>query len=268
MLILFYQVFLVLAFAFFAAVLASFFNVVIYRTIKEESFVKGRSYCESCKREIVWYDNIPIISFLLLRGKCRHCHKKIKSIYFWTEVLAAVYALFFLFITYRLNLFPTLEIWQIVFYFLLFLILIFIIISDLQYLIIPDLFTAILTVLVIAYQFLAGASWVSSLIATAFSISIFSAIFFLAKKIYKKDALGMGDIKLMLPFSLFLGWPKIVMAVFLSFIIGGFFAMLVLLTGKKKFGQALAFGPFLVLGFTAALFWAEQIWTWYWSLLI
>ena len=268
MLIIFYQIFLVVAFAFFAAVLASFFNVVIYRTVKEESFVKGRSYCESCKKEIAWYDNIPILSFLFLRGKCRHCHKKIKPSYFWTEVLAAVYSLIFIFVVYSGQLFSTLEIWQIVFYFLFFLILIFVVISDLQYLIIPDLFTALLLVLVITHQFLAGASWLSSLIAVIFSLILFLTILIVAKKIYKKDALGMGDIKLMLPFSILLAWPMTVMAVFLSFIIGGFFAMLVLLTGKKKLGQALAFGPFLFVGFTTALFWGTQLWSWYWNLLI
>ena len=203
-----------------------------------------------------------------MRGKCRHCHKKIKPVYFWTEVLAAIYSLIFIFIIYSGQLFSTLEVWQIVFYFLFFLILIFVVISDLQYLIIPDLFTAILLILVIIYQFLVGANWFSSLIAVIFSVLLFSAILLIAKKIYKKDALGMGDIKLMLPFSIFLAWPMTVMAVFLSFIIGGFFAMLVLLTGKKKLGQALAFGPFLVLGFTIALFWGGQLWSWYWNLLI
>ena len=268
MLILFYQLFLVLLFAFFAAVLASFFNVVIYRTVKEESFIKGRSRCESCKQEIAWYDNIPILSFLFLRGKCRHCHKKIKPVYFWTEVLAAVYTLVFIYTIYSQQLFSTLEIWQIVFYFLFFLILIFIVISDLQYLIIPDLFTALLLVFVIIYQILAGINFAMPLLAVGFSILLFSFIFLLAKKIYKKDAMGLGDIKLMVPLSLFLGWPKIAMAIFLSFIIGGFFAMLVLLTGKKKLGQALAFGPFLVLGSLIALFWTEQIWFWYWNILI
>ena len=268
MLILCYQIFLVLVFAFFAAVLASFFNVVIYRTVKEESFVKGRSYCESCKKEISWYDNIPILSFLFLRGKCRHCHKKIKPVYFWTEVLAAIYSLIFIFVIYSGQLFSTLEVWQIVFYFLFFLILIFVVISDLQYLIIPDLFTAILLVLVIAYQFFAGADFLSSLIAVIFSVLLFSTILIAAKKIYKKDALGMGDIKLMLPFSIFLAWPMTLMSIFLSFIIGGFFAMLVLLTGKKKLGQALAFGPFLVMGFMATFLWGQQLWSWYWNLLI
>lgn len=141
-------------------------------------------------------------------------------------------------------------------------------IADFRFMIVPDFLTILLTVLVLAYLFLSGADWFAALGAVAFSVFLFLGIFALAKKIYKKDGLGFGDIKLMVPLSLFLSWPKTVMAVFLAFISGGFFAMLVLVSGKKKMGQALAFAPFLVLGFVLAFFFGEAIWNWYFALLI
>ena len=242
---LFYELSLVFLFSFFLSVLASFFSVVIYRTAKEESFSKGRSKCEKCHKQIAWYDNIPLLSYLWLGGKCRSCHKKISLVYFLTELLAFLLGIAF-YLTYVSSPF---------------------LLADLQYLIVPDFFVALLSVLAILAQILSGKTWSLPILAVFFSTAFFYGLSFLASKIMKKDALGMGDIKLMIPLSFILSWPETALSIFLAFIIGGFFAMLVLITGKKKFGQVLPFAPFLILAAMVSFIFGEAIWKWYFGFL-
>lgn len=264
----FFELFLAVCFAFFLAVLASFFNVVIFRTNKEESFARGRSYCEKCHKQIIWYDNIPLVSFLILRGCCRYCHHRIKPIYFWTEVFAFISGLLFaLFFSQSLSHF-TISPFLLVVYFLIFFVLLFALIADLQYLIVPDFFVVLLSILVVVAQFLGQKDWFLSIVAVIFSSMFFIGLYVISKKLLRKEALGMGDIKLMIPIAFFLSWPKILVSIFLAFIIGGFFAMLILIMGRKKFGQALPFAPFLILASLIAYFFGGAIWNWYFGLLI
>lgn len=275
-----YYLVFALLFFFFGSVLASFLNVVIYRTaadcdlvkdgkgkvLKLAPFWQGRSLTDCCQQPIKAWHNIPLISFILLRGKCPYCHAKIAKKHFFTELIAGLYTLFFTFLIYGqvtngqlLN--PITASAQ----YLFFLILIFVLIADFQYLIIPDFFIILLSILAII---LVGDHWQSGLIAIVASTVFFTLLYFGASWVFKKEALGLGDIKLMLPLSFVLGWPWVLMAIFLSFIVGGFFATLLLLFKQKKIGQILPFGPFLVLGFVLSYFWAEAIWAWYLALII
>ena len=264
---LFYELSLAFLFSFFLSILASFFNVVIYRTARDESFSKGRSKCEKCHKQIAWYDNIPLLSFLLLGGKCRYCHKKISAVYFLSELVAFLLGI----VSYLAYVYSPflqgLAIWQLAVYFLIAFILLFALLADLQYLIVPDFFVALLLVLAILAQILSSESWFLPIIAVFFSTAFFYGLSFLASKILKKDALGMGDIKLMIPLSFILSWPKTILSIFLAFIIGGFFAMLALIAGKKKFGQVLPFAPFLILAAMISFIFGEAIWKWYFGFL-
>ena len=115
---LFFELMLVGLFGFFLAVLASFFEVVIVRTAKEESFTQGRSRCDHCHHKINWYDNIPIVSFLFLKGKCRYCQQKIAKSYFWVEVLAFLFGVAFYLVYISWPFLQTLPIGQVMLYFL------------------------------------------------------------------------------------------------------------------------------------------------------
>ncbi len=263
----FFELFLAVCFAFFLAVLASFFNVVIFRTSKEESFAKGRSYCENCHRQIAWYDNVPLISFLILQGRCRYCHHQIKPIYFWTEAIAFVLGLVFVFAFSWLLAISSFSPGLLIVSFFIFFILLFILLADLQYLIVPDFLVMLLSIFVVVSQVLSQQNWISSFLATGFASLFFIGLYVVSKKILHKEALGMGDIKLMIPIAFFLSWPNTLVSVFLAFIIGGFFAMLMLLIGKKKFGQAVPFAPFLVLASLIAYFFGKAIWQGYVGLL-
>jgi prepilin signal peptidase PulO-like enzyme (type II secretory pathway) len=275
-----YYLMIALLLFFLGAALASFFNVVIYRTaadcgllkdckgrvLKLAPFWQGRSLTDCCQRPIKALHNIPLISFGLLRGKCPYCHAKIAKQHFLTEFLAGLYTLCFVFLIYSqvtsgqyLN--PIVISAQ----YLFFLVLMFVLMADFQYLIIPDFLIILLSILAII---LAGSQWQNGLVAIVGSSVFFTLLYFVASWVFKKEALGLGDIKLMLPLSFVLGWPWVLMAIFLSFIVGGFFATILLLFKQKKIGQALPFGPFLVLGFVLSYWWAEVIWGWYLALII
>lgn len=265
---LFFEIVLVLLFSFFLAVLASFFNVVIVRTYREESFTKGRSKCDSCHKQIAWFDNIPLFSFLVLRGECRHCRQAIPKTYFLTELLAFLSGIVFYLFYAHFSWWQGVDTHQLIIGFLIFFILIFVFLADWQYLLVPDFFVVLLSILVLTNHVLFGGSWWGPLGAMLFSTLFFSGLYFLAKKILGQEALGLGDIKLMIPLSFLLSWPKVLMAIFLAFIVGGIFAMLILLTGKKKFGQALPFAPFLLIAFGISFFYTEIIWQWYLAYLL
>jgi prepilin signal peptidase PulO-like enzyme (type II secretory pathway) len=260
---LFFEIVLVLLFSFFLATLASFFNVVIVRTAREESFTGGRSKCDTCGKQIAWFDNVPLFSFLLLRGKCRHCHKAIARTYFTTELLAFALGIIFYLLYAHFAWWQDLSLPQLVLGFLIFFVLTFVFLADWQYMLVPDFFVLLLGILVLIWQIVVGGSWLGPLTAVFFSTLFFGFLYFVAKKILGKEALGLGDLKLMVPLSFLLSWPNTVLAIFLAFIIGGIFAMLILLVGKKKFGQALPFAPFLLIAFGISFFYGEMIWQWY-----
>lgn len=266
--LLFLELLLVFFFALFASILASFFAVVIYRTAHEQSFIKGRSECELCHKQIAWYDNVPIFSFLKLKGKCRHCHKKIDRSYFVAELLSFVFALIFALLNVFTPIFYGINPMELAIYFLFIFIMAFAFWSDIKYLIVPDFFVVLLFVLAAIYLYVVNANLLLALAAVAFSTLFFSALSFFAAKILKKPALGDADIKLMVPIAMILSWPLVTLSIFLAFIIGGFFAMLSLITKKKKIGQALPFAPFLILAALVTFLFGRAIWTWYFSLII
>lgn len=261
------QVFLAFSFAVFLAALASFFNVVIFRSVHEESFAKGRSHCEHCHQQIAWYDNLPVLSFLLLHGRCRSCQSQIKPIYFWTELGAFVLGLFFMWTLTQSSVVDQSTLYVALLHFLIGFVLLFALLADLQYLIVPDFLVLVFSFLVLLLHVLTKSNWGLSIGGLVFCTSFFLLLYVVAKKLLKKEALGWGDIKLMMPLSWFLAWPKIILGIFLAFIIGGIFAMLVLLTGRKKFGQALPFAPFLIIASTVTWLFGEAIYRWYWGLL-
>ncbi len=263
---LFYELSLAFCFSFFLAVLASFFNVVIFRTAREQSFSKGRSKCDYCHKQITWHDNVPLFSFIILGGKCRFCQKKIPLLYFLTELLAFLLGIAFYFIYLNSPFLQNLPPLQLILGFLILFTLLFVFLADLQYFLVPDFFVILLSILALFWQMLFGQGWQLPILALFFSTGFFCSLYFLARKLLKKEALGLGDIKLMMPLALILSWPKIVLSIFLAFIIGGIFAMLVLITGRKKIGQALPFAPFLIAAAIISFGFGEVIWQWYFNL--
>jgi len=255
----------------FGAVLGSFLSVVILRSIAQETWVKGRSRCDSCKKTISWYDNIPLLSFLILRGKCRHCKKPILPLHLMVEVLTGVLFVWWYwggFIFFKLTQAPY-SILQPIFWLAVGVILIYIFIIDLNYMIIPDKAVIALAGLAIMYRLslvASGIMQVSDLYKTIAAALVSSSFFFALWFFTKGKGMGFGDVKLSIPLALLLGAQKTIVGLFFSFVIGALVGLSLIMFGKSKMKTAIPFGPFLVVGTVISLIWGDFIYSWYWSL--
>lgn len=230
-------------------IFGSFLSVVTYRIPKNISFVKGRSYCPKCKEKISWYDNIPLISFLLLKGKCRECKEKISIRYPLVELLTSIS--FFL---VSLNFYP--DISKIIFYLLIFLITWAIVIIDFEKGIIPDELTFLGVLISFLYVLLFISNKTFEHLFSGFAFSIFMLLVHLFTK---GKGMGLGDVKFVLFPGIFLSFPMGIIWLFLSFITGSIVGVILIFTGKAKFGKPIAFGPFLGVSFMIVLIWGDKL---------
>lgn len=241
-------------------VVGSFLNVVIYRLPRGLNFVKGRSFCPNCRKTIAWYDNLPLFSFIVLRGKCRRCHSPISLRYPVVELLTGIVTVLILNFKFEiLNQFLIFNFKNLIetFLYLVFVwALIAIFFIDLEHQIIPDetIFPVITLFLVFSlinnYQLL-----ITNYLPSAIGAFMF---LFLVWAITKGRGMGFGDVKLAFLMGLSLGFPKIILAFYIAFLTGALVGVILVLARKKKFGQQIAFGPFLVLGVIVALIWGEK----------
>jgi len=256
----------------FGIVIGSFLNVLIYRTVHEESWVFGRSKCPKCKKQIAWYDNIPLVSFFVLRGKCRHCKKQISWSYPFIELITGLLFVWWFFIGFtffRLSSQPF-TVLQPGFWLSVGVLLIVVFFSDVIYGIIPDIAVVGLTFLGLLYRLLLFYSGIMYPLDFWRTLGgALAAFLFLLALWYgtKKRGIGLGDVKFAFPMGLITGWPGIVLALFLAFTVGAVVALGTVVTGQKKLSSRIAFGPFLVVGLIATLVWGQEILQWYFSLL-
>lgn len=223
------------------AILGSLSYALALRSLGKESFW-GRSYCPHCKKTLQWYDLFPIASFLLYRGKCRYCHKSISKEYLLVEITMGVLIAFLFWQQFNIfNLF-----------FVTALAILFI--TDLKKMLIPDRIVLPAIIIALAAKPFAGN------ILTALGIAGF---FYALILITKGKGMGGGDVKLGGFIGLGLGFPNGIVAIFLAFLLGAAFSIVALILRKKRLGQHIPFGPFLVLGSLIALFWGEKIINWY-----
>ena len=251
----------------FGLAVGSFLNVVIYRLRKGDSPLQGRSYCDQCKKPIAWFDNIPLLSFILLKGKCRRCKRKIPIEYPLTELLVGIeFVWVYWLLTVNFKFFGTWEgfysLALLIYWLILFSGSLAIIIFDFKYMLIPDqvlypLIGAALLRLPFSHQ------WQVVPVALASGAFLYSLFL-----ITKKKGMGLGDVKLALLLGLVLGWPNILVAYFLAFLTGSIIGVILILNKKKRFKDRIAFGPFLLLGMVIAKLWGEQIWQWYLRVLL
>ena len=225
----------------------SFLNVVIGRIPIGISIVSPGSHCYSCNQKINWYDNIPILSYFILSGKCRICKEKFSIKYPLIELLTAILtlSLFYLF-----DVTPIFFIYTILSYMLIAITFI-----DIDHLIIPDSFI-IFGLIVLTVTTLVGWMPVSlkSSVSGAFFFSGFLFfIGFIGEKILKKEAMGGGDIKLGFIIGGFLGFKISILTLYLSFIAAGIIILIGLAIKKISTKKMIPFGPYLALGTLVAL---------------
>ena len=232
------------------SIIGSFLNVCIYRMPKEESVVRPRSHCRYCRKIIAWYDNIPLLSFFLLKGRCRHCKKKISWRYFWVELITA-FTLVFLWKKFGLS-------WQLPAYFAFASSLIVITFIDLDYMLIPDL----ITLPGVGLGLLVGSlntSFLESFGGIAVGGGLFLAIAYIGQIIIKREVLGLGDVKMMAMVGAFLGIINTFITIFLASMIGSLIGIMLIVLKKKSRRDEIPFGPFLSLGALLTLIWGEHI---------
>jgi len=258
----------------FGLAVGSFLNCVIYRLEKNESFLKGRSFCPHCKHKLTWYDLIPLFSFLILKGKCRYCGKKISLQYPLVELATGV--LFLSIFNFQFSIHNQFSIFNFqnlltTSYLLLiacFLIIIFV--YDLKHYIIPDKVIYPGIGIVLFYQLFRIWSFGNWNLFRIWDLGfgILPSLFLLAIiLISKEEWMGWGDFKLAVFMGLFLGSPKILVALFLSFLIGAIIGLILIITGKKTLKSKVPFAPFLVTGTFLAMFFGEGFINWYLNLL-
>ncbi len=234
-------------------VIGSFLNCVIFRLEKGKSFLKGRSFCPFCNKTLGFWDLIPGLSFLFLRGKCRYCKERISWQYPLVELFVGI--IFVLVFKYF-----GLE--GLFFYLLSSCFLVIIFVFDLKHYIIPDrvIYPAVFISFFYRLIFNFG-DW--HYLLSGLGAALFFLIIVLASK---GKGMGVGDIKLGLFMGFLLGYPNILIALFIAFLIGAIIGLGLVLLKKKKMRSEVPFGPFLAIGTFASLFWAAEILSWYWNL--
>lgn len=239
--------------AIFGAAAGSFLGVVIDRSDWEVSqtshsgkFAKlrGRSRCGSCRRQLSWRENIPLVSFILLRGKCRTCRSPIP---YWLPLIELAGAAAGAAVAAQIGLI------------LVATALVWIFFSDLVKGVVPDWAVVLGSAGAIVEKF-------AKLPITLESFANFSApaiaaalFFWLLVFVTRGRGMGAGDITLAFFLGLWLGWPKIIVGIWLAFLLGAAVALGLISSGRKKFGQTVPFGPFLIVGSIIAKLWGSNL---------
>lgn len=253
----------------FGSSVGSFLNVCIYRMPLGQSIVKPRSFCPACKKTIPWHDNMPFISYLILKGKCRFCKQRIPVRYFVVELLTAILFLA-LFNRYGFS-------YNLFFYFIFACGLLVATFVDIQHRIIPDEISIGGIILGFILNAVKGLSlkpityepgpMFNSLLGIIIGGGVIYLTGFLFDSVYFKllkrppiqgetESMGGGDVKLLAMIGAFLGWEKAIIVFFLAPLFGAVVGVINLLVKKD---HTIPYGPFLALASVLAIFWADRI---------
>ena len=249
-------------------IIGSFLNFLIWRLYKDESLA-GRSHCPKCGHKIFWYDNIPLLSFILLGGRCRYCQNKISWQYPLVELVSAILFL----AVWRLHQ-PAIDILgaglnlsaisQLLKDFLLVSVWLAVFVYDWRWQLVPMALIWPTIIAVAGLQFLSGISLTALLIGGALGAGFFLIQYILTAK----QGIGEGDIWL----GLLLGFAfpradKLFLIMIVSYGLGALVGLSLLLVKRKKWRSAIALGPFLAIGSLVAILWGEAIINWYFGLI-
>lgn len=237
----------------------SFLNVLIDRLPRGKSIVRGRSHCDSCRKTLRWYDLIPIVSFLLLAGRCRYCHSPIPPRNLLVEVLTAL-SFVAVYRTLPSNSISLFEYFFWVWVAGAFIVIFFV---DLKHSIIPD--AVVFPTLVLAILRIINISVITHRVEFSLLVSaiVGSLLFFLLHVGTKGKGMGFGDVKLVLLIGLILGHPRLWVALYAAFLTGAGVGVILVLGRRLKLKQTIAFGPFLIIGTVVALLFGENIYRWW-----
>lgn len=239
----------------FGAIFGSFANVLVVRIPEGESIIPG-SHCRQCKAKVAWYDNIPLFSYLILRGKCRQCGKPYSGRYFMVELtMAVLFAAAYLKFGFQ---------W----YLLEILIFIFGSVTasyiDIKHYILPDVFTlGGLALALLGAAINPDRSFVDALIGFLLGGGLFYATAYLYFVIRKREGMGGGDIKLLAWIGALMGWQAIPFVIIFSGFSGGIFGVARSMLKQGDMSSPVPFGPFLVAGALVYMLGGHTMVQWY-----
>ncbi|HUT62830.1 MAG TPA: prepilin peptidase [Anaerolineae bacterium] len=236
----------------FGLSLGSFLNVLIYRLPRKESIVFPGSHCPVCGTSIKYRDNIPIVGFILLRGRCRECSTPISLRYPLVEfMMACIVVVLFIQNGFSVNFFAETTLGAI---------LLTSACIDLQYMIIPDRLTYPGFFIAFLFSFRWGWNGFCRGIQGIIVVFLILAFMFLTGKLlFRRDSLGMGDFKLGCVLGFFVGPLWSFIAIVIAIVVGGIWGLFQLVTGKKMMGQEVPFGPFLAGGGFCVMFFKQHL---------
>jgi len=237
-------------------IVGSFSNVCIYRIPRNESIIYPASHCPKCCSKIKPVDNIPLLSYILLKGRCRNCKSKISIQYPIVEFLTGLTYLI-IYLIYGLSI-------QSLIYIILSSALIIIAFIDLNEQIVPDVISlpGIIIGLILSF-FVPYITYANSSLGVVVGGGIILIIGLAGSALFKKEAMGGGDVKLAAMIGAFLGWRYIIISLFLGFFLGALAGIVLILSKIKSREDVVPFGPFIVLGSFITLLWGEKIISWY-----
>lgn len=255
---------------FFGACVGSFLNVCIYRIPREESIVLPRSHCPHCGKLIAWYDNIPILSWYVLRARCRSCRNSISVRYVLVEALVA-FLFTLVWLQYGLSAFTPV-------YWIVIAGLVTATFIDFEHYIIPDRISlggiALGLLLSFIYPQLQSygtlvpitSHW-SGLLQSAVGVLAGAGSLWLVavvgKMIFRKDAMGLGDVKLLGAIGAFLGWRAVVFTIVISSFVGSFVGIALIAVGNRKWQSKIPYGPYIALAAILWIYFGPELWNAY-----
>ena len=238
--------------------IGSFLNVVIFRVPRGESIVTPGSHCPTCGHVLRAWELLPVISFLIQKGRCRNCQAQISRRYPVVELLTGILFL----LTATLSLSSATQPARLTLNLVFVAVLIALSVIDLDTFRLPDVLTLPLLGIGLLGAFLIPGSpsgWESMLSALGAG-----GLFWIIARVYPQG-MGLGDVKLVAALGAYLGFPSVFLAVFVGSFAGAFIGIVLLLIGHKRFRQQIPFGPYLAFGAIIALLWGTQIFDWYWT---
>ncbi len=239
----------------FGACVGSFLNVCIYRLPRGESIVFPGSRCTSCSRALSWYENLPIVGWLALRGRCRTCQARVSPMY---PIVEAITALTFVagYFMYGLTLLALVRV-------LFACLLIVLFVTDLQHKILPNVLTLPGIVFGFVCSLFLPPGWRDSLIGILVGGGVLFAIAEGYYRIRGEEGLGMGDVKLLAMIGAFLGWKLVILTLMLASLSGSIIGVAMIVSKRGDMKYALPFGTFLAIGAVVSAAWGTPMVDWY-----
>jgi leader peptidase (prepilin peptidase)/N-methyltransferase len=244
----------------FGMCIGSFLNVCIYRLPASQSIVRPRSRCPECGKTIAFYDNIPVLSYLWLKGRCRNCRATIALRYPIVELLTGLFALA-TFLKFGQSL-------EALIYFAFMACLLVVTFIDLDHRIIPDIITLPGIPICFAASFaITSVGYKDALLGILVGGGSLFGVAWIYSLITKKEGLGGGDIKLLAMMGALVGLKGVVVTIFVSSLVGTLSGLAVMLQSRRGMKMAVPFGPFLAIGCITYVFFGTELIAWYFNLL-